>query len=88
MFQRRVAWPNFESLDVCTRGLWSVEFEQTCRSYGAWLCKYLSSVRGNGCNAAVWFFDVQAIYRHIAGNHRCTCKPTSHIYSSRSDDRK
>ncbi|GBO29424.1 hypothetical protein AVEN_161034-1 [Araneus ventricosus] len=33
-------------------------------------------------------FDVRAIYRHIAGNNRCTYKSTSHIDSSCSDDRK
>ncbi|GBL98333.1 hypothetical protein AVEN_174115-1 [Araneus ventricosus] len=43
LIQRRVAWPNFESLEVRTCGLWSVEFEQTCRFYGEWLCKYLGS---------------------------------------------
>ncbi|GBM39063.1 hypothetical protein AVEN_190209-1 [Araneus ventricosus] len=84
----RVAWPNFEPLEVCTCGLWSVELEQSCRSYGAWLCKYLGSIRVNGCNGADWSFDVRAIYRYNAGNHRCTYKPTSHIDSSHSDDRK
>ncbi|GBN65972.1 hypothetical protein AVEN_177561-1 [Araneus ventricosus] len=46
--------------------VWSEEFEQTCRSYGVWLCKYLGSVRVNGCNSAVWSFHVRAIYHHNA----------------------
>ncbi|GBM82074.1 hypothetical protein AVEN_97984-1 [Araneus ventricosus] len=48
----------------------------------------ISSARMNGCNGAVWSFDVRAIYSHYTGNHRCTYKPTSHIDSSRSDDCK
>ncbi|GBM20266.1 hypothetical protein AVEN_216679-1 [Araneus ventricosus] len=68
-----------------TCGLWSLEFEQ---SSGAWICKYLGSDRVNGCTGSVWSFDVRTIYRHNAGNHRCTNKPTSHIDSSRSDDRE
>ncbi|GBM38910.1 hypothetical protein AVEN_209925-1 [Araneus ventricosus] len=54
LFQRRVTWTNLESLDVHTCGLWSVELEQSRRSYVASLCKYLSSARVNGCNDAVW----------------------------------
>ncbi|GBM05373.1 hypothetical protein AVEN_268518-1 [Araneus ventricosus] len=53
LFQRRVTWTNFESLEVRTCGLWSVDCEQSRRTYGAWLCKYLGSVRVNGCNGAV-----------------------------------
>ncbi|GBO00003.1 hypothetical protein AVEN_23009-1 [Araneus ventricosus] len=53
MFRRRVAWPNLESLEVRSCGLWAVKFEQTRRSYGACLCKYLGSSRVNGCTDAV-----------------------------------
>ncbi|GBL72915.1 hypothetical protein AVEN_211864-1, partial [Araneus ventricosus] len=53
LFQRR-ALTNLESLEVRTCGLWSVEFEQSRHSYGAWLCKYLGSARVNRCNGAVW----------------------------------
>ncbi|GBM63573.1 hypothetical protein AVEN_233048-1 [Araneus ventricosus] len=45
---------NLEWLEVRTCGLWSVEFEQSCGSYGAWLCKYLGSARVSGCTEAVW----------------------------------
>ncbi|GBN29290.1 hypothetical protein AVEN_47021-1 [Araneus ventricosus] len=42
------------SLEVRTSGLWSVEFEQSCPSYGAWLCKYLGRSRVSGWIGAVW----------------------------------
>ncbi|GBM01962.1 hypothetical protein AVEN_269566-2-1, partial [Araneus ventricosus] len=48
LFRRRMAWPNLELLEVRTCGLWSVEFEQSRRSYYAWLGKYLGSARVNG----------------------------------------
>ncbi|GBM54501.1 hypothetical protein AVEN_189535-1 [Araneus ventricosus] len=54
LFQRRVAWSNFESLEVRTCGPWSVEFEQSWRSYGAWLGKYLGSAGVSGCILAIW----------------------------------
>ncbi|GBM10863.1 hypothetical protein AVEN_42122-1 [Araneus ventricosus] len=88
LFQRRVAWTNLELLEVRKCGLWSVKFEQSRRSYGAWLCKYLGRARVNGCNGAFWSFEERDIYRHDARNHICTYKSTSHNDSSRSDDRQ
>ncbi|GBN45970.1 hypothetical protein AVEN_180311-1 [Araneus ventricosus] len=86
LFQRRVASSaNFESLEACICGQWN---SNSLAVPGAWLCKYLSSARVNGCNGAVWSFEVRAIYCYNAGNHRCTYKPTSHIDSSYSDDEK
>ncbi|GBN11130.1 hypothetical protein AVEN_91328-1 [Araneus ventricosus] len=54
LFQRRVARPNLKSIEIRTCGLWSVECEQSCHSYGACLCKYLGSDRVRGCIGAVW----------------------------------
>ncbi|GBM35119.1 hypothetical protein AVEN_40342-1 [Araneus ventricosus] len=68
--------------------IYKIDHCEICISYGAWLCKYLSSTRVNGCNAAVSSLDVRAVYRHNVGNHGCTYKPTSHIDSSHSNDRK
>ncbi|GBL89598.1 hypothetical protein AVEN_87916-1 [Araneus ventricosus] len=52
-----------------------VEFEQSRRSYGACLCKYLGSARVNECNGAVWPFDARAIYRHNAGTTDALASP-------------
>ncbi|GBM53230.1 hypothetical protein AVEN_14246-1 [Araneus ventricosus] len=58
LFRQRVAWPNLESLEVRTCGLWSVEFEQSRRSYGAWICKSVGSSRVNGCTDAAWMLPL------------------------------
>ncbi|GBN14234.1 hypothetical protein AVEN_59385-1 [Araneus ventricosus] len=55
LFRRRVAWPNLESLQFLTCGLWSVEFEQSRRSKApGFIYKHLGCARVNGCTDAVW----------------------------------
>ncbi|GBO00887.1 hypothetical protein AVEN_26352-1 [Araneus ventricosus] len=90
LFQRRVVWPNFESLE------WTVAFVDC----GWWNSNRRAAPTARGF-ANIWevlectdtmapsgLFDVRAIYCYNAGNHRRIYKPTNHIDSSRSDDRE
>ncbi|GBM05814.1 hypothetical protein AVEN_284-1 [Araneus ventricosus] len=82
-----MAWPN---LKVRACGLWNSNSRAPfLRRIALQISRQRSNERMH-CRRLVTTssFDVRAIYRHNAGNNRCTYKPTSHFDSSCSDDRK